>query len=90
MKTVAILFVDIRVSHYTKTAYTIEREFSKRSCNVIVCNAGGELTETRSYARSIAQKQVDGVVLVGSVTMKPELVAGDSARQVLLTCFAIL
>jgi LacI family transcriptional regulator len=54
MKTMAILFVDIRVSHYAKTAYTIEREFSKRFCNVIVCNVGGELTETRSYARSIA------------------------------------
>jgi LacI family transcriptional regulator len=69
MKTVAILSVDVRVPHYAQTAYTIEREFSKRAYNVIVCNTGGELEETRRYARSIAG-QVDGVVLVGSVFNK--------------------
>ncbi|MDR2795259.1 MAG: LacI family transcriptional regulator [Spirochaetaceae bacterium] len=67
MKTIAILSVDIRVPHYSRTAFTIEREFSKRSYNVIVCNTGGELEETRRYARAIAHRQVDGVVLVGSV-----------------------
>jgi LacI family transcriptional regulator len=70
MKTVAVLSVDIRVPHYAQTAYIIEREFSKRAYNVIVCNTGGELEETRRYARSIAQGQVDGVVLVGSVFNK--------------------
>ena len=30
MKTVSVLTVDIRVPHYAKTAYTIEREFSRR------------------------------------------------------------
>jgi LacI family transcriptional regulator len=69
MKTVAILSVDVRVPHYAQTAYTIEREFSKRAYNVIVCNTGGELEETRRYVRSI-QGQVDGVVLVGSVFNK--------------------
>ncbi|MDR1218206.1 MAG: LacI family transcriptional regulator [Treponema sp.] len=70
MKTVAILSVDVRVPHYAQTAYTIEREFSKRSYNVIVCNTGGRLEETRRYAHNIAQGQVDGVVLVGSVFNK--------------------
>ena len=70
MKTVAIFSVDVRVPHYAQTAYTIEREFSKRAYNVIVCNTGGELEETRRYARSIAQGHVDGVVLVGSVFNK--------------------
>jgi LacI family transcriptional regulator len=70
MKTVAIFSVDIRVPHYARTVYTIEREFSRRSYNVIVCNTGGKLEETRRYARGIAQGQVDGVVLVGSVFNK--------------------
>jgi LacI family transcriptional regulator len=69
MKTVAIFSVDVRVPHYAQTAYTIEREFSKRAYNVIVCNTGGELEKTRRYARSI-QGRVDGVVLVGSVFNK--------------------
>jgi LacI family transcriptional regulator len=70
MKTVAILSVDIRVPHYARTAYVIEQEFSRRSYHVIVCNTGGELEETRRYARSVAQGQVDGIVLVGSIFNK--------------------
>jgi LacI family transcriptional regulator len=67
MKTVAILTVDVRVPHYAITTYTIERAFSRHGYNVIVCNTGGELKETRRYMRDMVQRQVDGVVLVGSV-----------------------
>ncbi|MDR0449664.1 MAG: LacI family transcriptional regulator [Treponema sp.] len=68
MKTVAIFTVDLRVPRYACTAYTIEREFSKRGYKVIVCNTGGELEETRKYVRSLAaNRQADGLVLVGSV-----------------------
>jgi LacI family transcriptional regulator len=68
MRTVAIFTVDLRVPLYASTTYVIEREFSKRGYNVIVCNTGGELEETRKYARSlVANHQIDGVVLVGSV-----------------------
>ena len=38
MRTVAVLTVDIRVPHYARTAYTIEREFSRRGYEVILCN----------------------------------------------------
>lgn len=67
MKTVAILTVDIRVPHYSRTAYTIEREFSRRGYEVILCNTGGELLETAKYLRAVQEKKVDGIVLVGSV-----------------------
>mgnify|MGYP000816785709 CR=1 FL=1 len=43
MKTVSVLTVDIRVPHYARTAYTIEREFSRRGYEVTLCNTGGEL-----------------------------------------------
>ena len=46
MRTVAVLTVDIRVPHYARTAYTIEREFSRRGYEVTICNTGGELEET--------------------------------------------
>lgn len=67
MRTVAILTVDIRVPHYARTAYTIEREFSRRGYEVTLCNTGGELKETAKYLRAVLEKQVDGIVLVGSV-----------------------
>ncbi|MDR1904782.1 MAG: LacI family transcriptional regulator [Treponema sp.] len=70
MKTVAILTVDMRAPYYARTAYTIERAFSRHGYNVIICNTGGELEETRRYMHSLAQRQVDGVVLVGSVFNK--------------------
>ncbi|MCB7319251.1 LacI family DNA-binding transcriptional regulator [Lacrimispora sp. 210928-DFI.3.58] len=64
---VAVLTVDIRVPHYARTAYTIEREFSRRGYEVSLCNTGGELQETVKYLRAALEKQVDGIVLVGSV-----------------------
>ncbi|MDL2323556.1 LacI family transcriptional regulator [Ruminococcaceae bacterium OttesenSCG-928-A16] len=67
MKTVAIMAVDLRVPHYAYTTYVIEQEFTKRNYNVMVCNTGGTLEETRRYAAELAQRQIDGVVLVGSV-----------------------
>ena len=67
MRTVAVLTVDIRVPHYARTAYTIEREFSRRGYEVTLCNTGGELEETEKYLRTVVEKKVDGIVLVGSV-----------------------
>lgn len=67
MKTVSVLTVDIRVPHYARTAYTIEREFSRRGYEVTLCNTGGELEETEKYLRTVLEKKVDGIVLVGSV-----------------------
>lgn len=67
MKTVSVLTVDIRVPHYAKTAYTIEREFSRRGYEVSLCNTGGELEETIKYFRTALEKKADGIVLVGSV-----------------------
>lgn len=67
MKTVAIVTVDVRVPHYARTAYTIEREFSQRGYEVLLCNTGGELDETVKYLRTVVEKKVDGIVLVGSI-----------------------
>ena len=67
LHTVAVLTVDIRVPHYARTAYTIEREFGRRGYEVSLCNTGGEREETVRYLRTVAEKHADGVVLVGSV-----------------------
>lgn len=67
MRTVAVLTVDIRVPHYARTAYTMEREFSRRGYEVMLCNTGGEIEETAKYLHVALEKNVDGIVLVGSV-----------------------
>jgi len=67
LRTVAVLTVDIRVPHYARTAYTIEQEFSRRGYEVILCNTGGDREAALKYLRAVTEKQVDGMVLVGSV-----------------------
>ena len=67
MRTVAVLTVDIRVPHYAQQAYTIEQAFSQRGYEVILCNTGGGKEATVRYLRAVTEKQVDGIILVGSV-----------------------
>lgn len=67
LRTVAVLTVDIRVPHYARTAYTMEQEFSRRGYEVILCNTGGDGEAALRYLRAVTRKQVDGMVLVGSV-----------------------
>ena len=38
MKNIAILTVDVRVTHYARMIYVIEQEFSNLGYNVSVCN----------------------------------------------------
>ncbi len=67
LRTVAVLAVDMRNPHYARTAYTIEREFSRLGYEVTLCNTGGERDEAAKYLRSVLEKHADGIVLVGSV-----------------------
>ncbi len=67
LKTVAVLTIDIRVPHYAQQAYTIEQEFSRRGYEVILCNTGGGVEATIRYLRAVMEKQVDGIILVGSI-----------------------
>lgn len=67
MKSIAILTVDVRVTHYARSIYVIEQEFSNRGYNVTVCNTGGSIEECEKYMEILSEKQVDGLVLIGSV-----------------------
>ena len=67
MKSIAILTVDVRVTHYARMIYVIEQEFSNRGYNVTVCNTGGSIEECEKYMEILSEKQVDGIVLIGSV-----------------------
>ena len=67
MRTIGILTVDIRVMHYANTTYILEQELSHLGYNVMVCSTGGLMSENLRYLRMMVEKQVDGLVLVGSV-----------------------
>ena len=67
MKTIGILSVDIRVPHYATTAYIMEQEFSKAGYNVIVCSTGGKMENNRKYIQNLIGRQVDGILLIGSI-----------------------
>ena len=66
MKTIAILTVDLRVPQHARQVYIIEREFIQKGYNVMVCNTEGKLEECARYINLLMEKQVDGVVLIGS------------------------
>jgi LacI family transcriptional regulator len=67
MKTIGILTIDIRDTYFAYVSYTIENEFSKLGYNVILCNTGGSSEEKIRYMKILAEKKVDGLILVGSV-----------------------
>lgn len=67
MRTVAVLTVDIRVPHYARTAHAMEQEFGRLGYEVILCNTSGEHAAALKYLRAVTEKQVDGIILVGSV-----------------------
>lgn len=67
MKTIGVLIIDIRINHYANTAYIIEQEFREKGYNVLLCNTGGYMENNRKYIDMLLERQVDGLVLVGSV-----------------------
>lgn len=67
MRTVAVLTVDIRVPHYAQTAHAMEQEFGRRGYEVILCNTFGNEATALQYLKAVIEKQVDGIILVGSV-----------------------
>lgn len=80
MKSIAILTMDVRVTHYARMIYVIEQRFSNQGFNVTVCNTGGSMEECAKYMEILSEKQVDGIVLIGSIFNElirfPEIVAG--------------
>ena len=66
MKTIAILTVDFGFPSTRKQVYIIEREFIQKGYNVMVCNTERQDRGMCPIHQFLAEKQVDGVVLIGS------------------------
>ena len=67
MQTIGVLTVDIRDDYFAEVIYTLERQFTDLGYNVLLSNTGGQLGEKKRYLRIMQEKQVDALILVGSV-----------------------
>lgn len=64
---VAVLMADVRDEHYTATAYMIEQEMSKYGYSCLLCSTGTNKEKMEHYLKVMSQRQVDGIVLIGSI-----------------------
>lgn len=67
MRTIGIMAADVRNYHFAFTIYTLENLFFDWGFSVILCNTGNSLEKKKDYIRILAEKKVDGIILVGSV-----------------------
>ncbi|AGK96533.1 LacI family DNA-binding transcriptional regulator [Clostridium pasteurianum] len=67
MKSIGVLTIDITDVHHANTAYIIEREFNKLGYSVILCNTSGKTTESINYIKMLAERNIDGIILMGSI-----------------------
>lgn len=67
MKTIAVYVQDIRDYHLAREFYIVEQEFSAKGYNVILCNTGYSLDKTVEYIRLLTERQVDGLIFLGSI-----------------------
>ncbi len=79
--TIGVLAVDVRHLHYANIAFTIEQELSRSGYNAILCNTGYDKAKLDAYVRVLSEKQVDGVITVGSVFSSAE--AAESIHRYL-------
>ena len=93
MKSIAILTIDVRVTHYARMIYVIEQEFSNQGYNVTVCNTGGSIGECDRYFKILAEKQIDGLVLIGSIFNNlihyPQIIAQIKEIPVVLAMWTV-
>ncbi|MCI8649051.1 MAG: LacI family transcriptional regulator [Anaerotruncus sp.] len=73
LHTVGILSVDIRREHFSTSAYTLESLFFDWGYTTILCNTGNDLRKKIEYLRILAERKVDGLVLLGSIFCHPDI-----------------
>jgi len=83
MRTVGVMTIDIRDIYYANVAYTVEQELRNLGYTVILCNTGDDQKEKIRYLKTLEQKKVDGIILVGSVfkdTNLEEIISDVAAK----------
>lgn len=72
-KNIGIISSEIRNLYYASAAHTLEDCFFQWGYTSFLCPTGGSLSKKLEYVRILAEKQVDGLVLVGSAFSVPAI-----------------
>jgi DNA-binding LacI/PurR family transcriptional regulator len=67
MKTIGVLTNDVTSAYVAAMFHAIERRFAELGYNVILINTGKELENKKKSLRMILERQVDAVILLGSM-----------------------
>lgn len=67
LKMVAVMVVDIQISHYAAAAYAIDKTLSALGYRVIICNTLGEVENSIRYIDSLLKIKIDGIIFIGSI-----------------------
>lgn len=70
-KNIGIISSEIRNFYYATAAHVLEDCFFQWGYTSLLCPTGGSLEKKLEYVRVLAEKQVDGLVLVGSAFSSP-------------------
>ena len=66
-KMIGVLVADVRISHHSNAVYYVEHEFSKNGYSCLIHSTGSDPERQEKYIQLLSQKNVDAVVLIGSV-----------------------
>ena len=78
---IGILITDIRDAHHVDIAYYIEQEMEKQGYCSLIVNTGLSDEKKVQAIKMLSQRQVDGVILVGSTFQC------DAVKTALASCF---
>lgn len=74
--TIGVMALDVRHLHYANISFAVEQELSLLSYNVVLCNTGYDRSKMEDYLRVLAEKRVDGIIMIGSIFSNAEIERG--------------
>lgn len=82
-RSIGMIVPDISNDFFSKIAFHVERMLAAEGYSVFVCNSGNDPTRERNYFRSLAVKQVDGIVCISGLR---ELTEDVVSRSIPVVC----
>lgn len=73
-KTVGVLLPDVRDTFHSAVSYLLEKELLSNGYNCILCNTTADPAQKVQYLHTLSGKNVDGIIMVGSVYNDEEMV----------------
>lgn len=74
-KTVGVLLPDVRDTFHSAVSYLLEKELLANGYNCILCNTTADPAQKVQYLHTLSGKNVDGIIMVGSVYNDEEMVS---------------